>query len=234
MLSIIIPAYNEEDNIKRIGPELIPVLKNLGKYEIVVIDDGSKDDTVKEVRKLQKKYKNIRLVMHGVNKGLGYAIMTGIENVKGDFTITLDSDFTFHPREIPKLLAQRDYYDCVIGSHFAKGGKTENVPFFRIILSKVVTFLYSLVLGKKISSVTSVFRLYRTKDLKDLTLTDKGFMINAEILFRLLQRKKSIIEVPVTLSTRIYGKTKINIQREIFNNIKFLMKIAWWRTQAIL
>ena len=74
MLSVIIPAYNEEENIKRIESELVPVMKKIGeRYEIIVVDDGSTDETVNEIIKMQKKHKEILLVKHGKNKGLGIA-----------------------------------------------------------------------------------------------------------------------------------------------------------------
>ena len=152
MITVIIPAYNEEGNISRIEEELIPVMVGLNEtYEIIIIDDGSLDNTVNETKKIIKRDKHIRLVKHGKNKGLGSAIITGILHARGDKTIILDADFTFHPREISKLLDvyNKGGYDFVIGSPFARGGRTKDIAFFRIVMSRAVSLLYSLVSKSK-------------------------------------------------------------------------------------
>ena len=106
-MSVVIPAFNEQENIKRIPKELLPVLnKMIIKYEVIIIDDGSKDDTAKEVQKIIRKYRNVRIVSHRKNMGLAEATRTSIKHLKGNIAVFLDSDFTFHPREIPKLYAK--------------------------------------------------------------------------------------------------------------------------------
>ncbi len=233
MLSVIIPAYNEEENILRIEKELIPFLTRLKMtYEIIIVDDGSDDDTAKKAEELQKSHKEIILIKHGSNKGLGAAIITGINAVKGDMTIMLDSDFTFHPRDMTILLDiyKKHNADCVIGSPYTAGGEVmKDVPFLRVVLSKGINVLYSVVFGMKIKSYSSIFRVYNTKHLKQMKLRSTGFTICAEILFRLIQKKANIIEVPVSLGKRLYGKSKIKIFKETKNNALFLVKVFLWR-----
>ena len=229
MLSVIIPAYNEEKNIMRIEKELIPFLKKLKTtYEIVIVDDGSYDKTAERAQELQKKHNEIVIIKHGSNKGLGAAVITGINAVKGETTIMLDSDFTFHPRDIPTLLDvyKRQNADCIIGSPYTTGGEVmEDVPFLRAILSKGINILYFIVFGTRIKSFSSIFRVYNTKYLKEMKLRSTGFTICAEILFRLIQKKTNIIEVPVSLGKRLYGKSKIKIFKETKNNVLFLIKV---------
>ncbi len=231
MLSVIIPAYNEEDNISRISSELVPVLKRLGRYEIIIVDDGSTDSTTDRAEEMQKKHNEVVIARHGANKGLGAAIITGINAARGDTTIMLDSDFTFHPKDIPRLLDAYKKYgaDCVIGSPYAAGGRLEDVPFFRAALSKGVNMLYSLVIGRRVKSFSTIFRVYKTEHLKKMRLHSRGFSICAEILFRLMQKNRKIIEVPATLGTRIHGKSKINIKKEMKNNLLFLTKALFWK-----
>ena len=237
MITVAIPAYNEEENIKRIEPELLPVLEKLKlAYEVIIIDDGSDDKTAEYAFNLTKKYEQIRLVKHSKNMGLGAAIKTAIGNAWGEVFIPLDSDFTFHPREMPKLVTRFNEgdVDCVIGSHFGKSGKTENIPFHRLFLSKTVNILYSFLLGKKLSSISSIFRLYKTHQLKELNLVSNDFDINAEILFHLIKRERKIVEVPVTLSTRICGESKLDNKREIRNHLRLFKKILLWRVRTLI
>lgn len=230
-LTVVIPACNEEQNIKRIDKELMPVLTRIGMpYDILIIDDGSKDGTVAEVRRLQKKYKPIRLVRHPRNLGLGAGTRTGIKNAKGTLIVFLDADFTFHPKEIPKLLAKyrSGNYDCVIGSQFGKGGKTR-MQAHRKFLSKSVNVLYRHMLGQDITTMSSIFRLYKKSALKGISMKSHGFDICAEILFDMIKKNRRVVEVPVTLTTRIYGESKISNTREIKNHLKLLSKVAKWR-----
>ncbi|MFH1420620.1 MAG: glycosyltransferase [Candidatus Aenigmatarchaeota archaeon] len=238
MISVIIPAYNEEKNIERIEDELVPVLEKIqhytNGYEMIVVDDGSTDKTADVAEKLSWKNKNIRLVMHEVNNGVGCAIRTGIENVTngvGNLTVMIDADLTFHPSQIPLLLDafKNNNVDFVIGSHLGAGGKMVGVPLRRRVMSKAVMILYSIVLGKRVHSVSGIFRLYKTEQLKELDLESRGFTICAEILYKLLKNKRTFMEVPVVLTTRAYGTSKLNTKKEIKNNLKFISKIIWWK-----
>jgi len=232
MLSIIIPAYNEQGNIPRIDTELTPVLDSLNQsYEILIINDGSNDKTEQEAREL--KNKNVILINHPKNRGLGYAVRTGIKQAKGDKIITYEADFTWAPHYITQLLEtqEKEDADCVIGSHFHKQGKLEGHSNFtpRIFMSKTVNKMYQLLLGKKIYSTSSLFRAYKSRHLKKLNLTSNGFSINAEILAKLALNKKKITEVPVILTKRIYGKSKISIPKAVLNHLSILSKTFYWR-----
>jgi dolichol-phosphate mannosyltransferase len=230
-LTVIYPAYNEEENIKRIPRELLYYLDKLHmSYEVLVIDDGSKDHTAAETKKLIKKYPQIMLVQHAKNQGLGMAVRTGIKHARGIYTVTIDGDFTFHPRQIKNLFTvlKKSRVDCVIGSPTLLGYE-KDVPFYRIFLSKGVNVLYMILLGKKITAVSPIFRLYKTKQLKELNLHTTSFDINAEILFKLLQNHRTIIEIPAKLTTRRYGVSKLNNIREIKNHLKLLWRMLLWK-----
>jgi dolichol-phosphate mannosyltransferase len=234
MISILIPMYNEEENLPRIKTELFPLMDKLGhKYEIVIVDDGSKDSTLAKAKDLAKQYPHVKMVENGRNLGLGMAVRNGLKAAEGELLITLDSDFTFHPDEIPKLLGrfEKGNVDCVIGSHFSKHGKTENIPFYRIFLSKSINLIYSLLMKGNFSSVTSIFRLYKTEQVKKLDLTCTSFDINAEILFKLIKDKRKIAEVPVKLTTRQFGESKLNNVKEIKNHINLILKMLKWKVR---
>jgi len=234
-LSILVPAYNEEKNIQLFEKEVLPVMNDMEKkcnlvIELVLVNDGSTDNTLSSMQKLAKKDKRVRVISYTTNRNMGYALRFGIKHLDSDITVLMDSDLTFHPREIPKLLdVFNNNVDVVCGSPFMEGGKTENVPMYRRFLTDVVAFLYRIVLGKKVNSITPIFKLYRTSDLKDLELKSDGFTINAEILSKLIFKKRTVKEVPVTLTTRIHGESKMKFSKEIKNNLVMFFKILKWR-----
>lgn len=232
MISIIIPAYNEEENILRIDTELTPVLYSLGSpYELLLINDGSKDHTEEYAKLLKNPY--VKIISHASNQGLGRAVRTGIQHAQGEFLVLYEADFTWNPEYIKQLLeAQKKYQaDCVIGSHFHKQGKLQGHGKYslRIFLSKGVNFLYQILLGSKIASISSLFRVYRAESIKKLMLTSTGFNINAEILVKLLRNKAKIIEVPVILTKRKFGKSKINLVASTLNHLILLSKVIQWK-----
>lgn len=231
MLSIIIPCYNEEENLRIYEKELFPHLVKLkNKYEVILVNDGSKDNTLKEMQKLKKKRSNIKIVSYEPNGGLGYAIRKGIKAATGELTITLDSDLTFHPTLIPRLLERykKGDVDCVIGSPTLEG-YDKSVPPYRIFLSKGVNIMYWFLLGKKITAVSPIFRVYNTKKLQSLELISNKFEINSEILFKLLKIKCKVAEVPAKLTIRKHGVSKLNSKKEIINHLKLMSKIVFWR-----
>ena len=236
-LSVILPCYNEEENIIRIPNELISELDKLKlSYEIIAINDGSTDNTLEELKKLQKIYPQIKIINHETNKGLANGVKSGIDNAAGKLTVTLDADFTFHPRQIKNLLDRfnKGDIDIVIGSPSLGKGYSEDIPKYRVWLSKGGGLLYKIAIGKDITAVTPIFRLYKTEQLKEIELNPRptpkgGFDINAEILAKMLIKKRKVVEIPAELTIRQYGESKINNSKEIVRNLLLVLRITWWR-----
>lgn len=229
-LSVVIPCYNEEQNVPRFAEELWPILKGLGyDFEIIIVDDGSRDETVREIKKINKP--EICLVRHDTNRGLGVAIRTGINASSGELLVVLDADLTFHPNLISRLLEERNVHpeaDFIIGSPNL-GGYGKDIPVWRLIISKVANGVYRVLLGREITSINQIFRLYKTEQLKGLKLEAVGFDINAEILFKLVFKGKNFIEVPAKLTNRLHGKSKLNYAREIRRHLILIFKIIKWK-----
>lgn len=229
-LSVLIPCCNEEKNIPRFATELWPVLVGTGfDFEVILVDDGSKDSTLAEAAKLPQP--QVRVVKHDTNKGLGAAIRSGIDASSGDLLIPLDADLTFHPTLIPALLralSEHPTVDFVIGSP-ALGGYGEEIPGWRLWISKAANLLYGTLLGKPITSINQILRVYKTSQLKALPLEAVGFDINAEILFKLVFSGKTFVEIPAVLTQRIYGTSKLNYGREIRRHVVLLGKIISWK-----
>src|SRR6516164_9844106 len=185
-LSVICPAFNEAANLVRFPSELIPVLNGLGRsYEVVVVDDGSSDDTAKVAAELGPP---VRLIKHDRNRGLGAAIRTGISAGRGELVVTLDTDLTFSPTLIPALLERFDKGDVdVVSGSPRLAGYANEIPSYRIFVGRMSTVIYTAILGTHVTSVSPILRLYRRQDLLDLDLRAVGFDINAEILFGLVR-----------------------------------------------
>lgn len=230
-ISIVVPGYNEEENIKTYDKLLIPEIKYLKNFEIIIVNDGSTDNTLEEAKKLMKKHKFVSLVSYEKNMGMGYAMKQGFKKTKYENTVVLDSDLTFHPRYIKDLLEAKNKTnaDCVVGSHLMMEHGAENVPLFRLMLHKSINYFYYILFNRKVYTISSIFRLYNTKDLKEINIESNGFNINAEILFKLIQKKKKIVEVPAKLTKRVYGESKINLMKEAKNHIILILKIFRWK-----
>lgn len=232
-VTVAVPCYNEEGNVSLLEKELLPVMDGLGRpYDVLLIDDGSADRTLAEMQDLRSRFPNrIRIGRHPINSGLGASIQTAIREATGEYLVLLDADLTFHPQEIPKLITEQEKTgsDCVIGSHLMHGGKAKSVDPFRLFLNKGVNILYMLASGKKLTSFSAMFRLYRTSALRKLTLDSTDFSLSAEILAKLINNGGVISEVPVELSKRTIGTSKIRFFREIKNHLILLSKIVWWR-----
>lgn len=229
-LSVIIPCFNEEENVRRVRPELLPVLDTLGiESEVILVDDGSRDGTAVEIKNIGDA--RVRGITHNVNQGLSAAMKTGIAAATGDLLVFLDSDFTFHPKLIPALLAAIQAHpevDVVIGSP-RLGGYDKNIPAHRVVISKIANWVYVMLLGKPVTSVNQIFRLYKAPALQALRLTSKGYEINAEILFKLVFAGKKFVEIPAELTVRQFGTSKLRYGRELCRHAVLLLKILAWK-----
>ncbi len=233
MISIIIPLFNEEGNARRYPERLFPIADRIvAEYgetcEYVLVDDGSRDRTLEELHNLAKLHENVRVVSHGVNKGLGVAVRTGLANARGDLIVMLDADLTYRPEDIAKLLrtCRETGADCISASPYReKELSTEIASPFRLFISKSVNFLYRVMLQDDLTCVSAIFRLYRKEALDGLILESNNFEICAELIAKLILNKKTVREIGVRVYTREFGVSKLNVKREIRNNLRILWRI---------
>lgn len=232
MISIIFPLFNERDNVIHYDTDLFPVIDIIAErtgesFEFIFVDDGSCDDTVECIKKVTRGRSDVTVQVHQKNSGMGTAIKTGINSSQADLVITMDADLTFRPVDVELLIRKyrETLADCISGSPYLEKGLMEEVTLSRLVMSKSVNFLYRVLLGGGITCVSPIFRLYKRSILEELDISSRNFEINAEIISKLLIRGGSVFEVPVPLLKRKYGESKINVKREIRNNIILLYKI---------
>jgi dolichol-phosphate mannosyltransferase len=208
-LSIVIPAYLEEKNLRVILPKLNAVLKKLvPSYEVLIVDTmKSMDDTVLVCKENGDTYINR---MGGNN--YGDAVRTGIQNAQGVYTIFMDADGSHDPEFIKNLYDNKEGNDVVIASRYTEGGKTDNGKAL-VFMSLIINLTYSIVLNLKCKDVSNSFKLYRTSDIKKLQLKCNNFDIVEEILFKLKKSKGNIKikEIPFAFQKRMFGDTKRNL-----------------------
>ena len=223
-VSVIIPMYNEEDNINRTLTEVRDVLKNYENYEVIVVDDGSHDKTFESAEKFALENRGILVLKHHTNMGMGRALRTGFENTTGDIIVTIDADLSYSADQIPNLADELIYdesVDMVVGSPYMEGGKVKNVPAFRLFVSKVANKFVGFSLSEKLSTVTAVLRAYRKEVLDSLELESNGTDINLEILSKASANKYRIKEVPAVLEGRKLGSSKLKFRAKTISHVLF-------------
>ena len=212
--SIVIPAYNEE---KRIIP-LLDALKKYSKtYEIIVVNDGSKDKTSEAV----KKYKNINLIDRKKNKGKGYTVKEGMLKARGDNIIFMDADMSIKTDQIPKLTEALEKYDVALGSRNLKDSKAKR-DLKRKILSIIFNFLVSTMFNLKYSDYLCGFKGFRKEIVKELfeKVSEKGWVFDVELMYYIKIRKYSVKEVPIEWEekegSKITNRTVIKMLKNLF------------------
>jgi glycosyltransferase involved in cell wall biosynthesis len=223
-LSVVIPAYNEEDGIADIVDRVLAVKQPLAQIgvpdlELIVVDDGSHDRTAEIV----ESYPAVRLIRHATNKGYGAALKTGFHNAKGDLLAFLDADGTYPPEFFPQLCqaAIEQQADLVIGSRMA--GEESEMPVTRRIGNFFFANLISLIGNERISDSASGMRVLRREALPTLYPLPDGLNFTPVMSTRALHEELKMVEVPITYSERA-GRSKLSVVRD---GTRFLNSIVW-------
>ena len=203
-LSVIVPAYNEGDKIYYNLSRMKNTFDTLGKnYEVVIVDDGSKDSTLKEAKKFSKKFKKFKVMSYKRNKGKGFAIKKGFFKTKGDLVTFIDADGDLPPKQIRTFLRYLKEYgaDAVIGS---KRHPDSNVdyPLKRKFLSWSYSFMNKILFNLSVKDTQSGLKLFKREVLEDVfpkTLV-KRFAFDLEILANAHKRGYKIVEAPIVIN----------------------------------
>jgi len=198
--SIIVPVYNEEKTIK----ELLKKVKNLKipmKKEIIVIDDGSRDNSLK----ILKSFKNINLISHQKNKGKGAAIKTGLKSSKGDIVIIQDADLECDPKQIPFIIRPilENRAEIVYGSRFLmKNNQKWRIPLYSRIGNKIISFLARRLYNCNLTDVETCYKAFTKKVKNSLNLTSNDFGFEIEFTAQVCKKGFEIKELPIEYHPR--------------------------------
>ena len=224
-LSVVLPAFKEEDNLRLLLPRLRKTLTPLvGNYEIIVVDAVSPVDNTREVCTLN----NVEYVSRENSNSFGDAVRSGIRKAKGKYVIFMDADGSHPPEFITRLYEYAESFDIVIASRYVDGGLTENSKLLTL-MSRVLNITYSLVLNLDCKDVSNSFRLYRGDLLRSGHYSSHNFDIVEEILFKLNRSRGNlkIKEVPFLFKKRMFGKTKRNLVAFMATYLFTLLKLRF-------
>lgn len=212
---VIIPTYNERENIENI---IRKVFSLDGGYDILIIDDGSPDGTAAIVKRLQQEFpERLHMIERPGKLGLGTAYITGFKWSidKGyDYTFEMDADFSHNPEDLPRLYqACKDGADLAIGSRYCEGISVINWPIGRIIMSYYASVYVRTVLGMKVYDCTAGFKCYSNKVLRTIDLDKvemKGYGFQIEMKYTTYKLGFKITEVPIIFVNRKAGTSKMS------------------------
>lgn len=224
-LSVVLPSYQEEENLRNLLPRLLKTLQSLGiSYEVLVIDTIDSLDATKEVCELNK----VRYINRRGGNYFGCAVRTGIEEASGHYVLFMDADGSHPPEFISELFSFANTYEVVIASRYIDKGNTEN-NFALILMSRIVNWTFSIVLDLPFKDVSNSFKIYRGKQLKSLTLISNNFEIVEEVLVKLRRTYPSMRfkEVPFVFKKRMFGETKRNLFVFIITYVITIFKLRF-------
>ena len=203
MLSLVLPAYNEEANIKIVVEEALEELpKDFSRYEVIVVDDGSKDKTPQIVDELAAQHPDhVRVIHHRPNRGYGAALATGFRAAQGDYLMFMDSDRQFKPADIALLVPYVGKADIIAGYR-----KKRNDPFYRFLIGYTFNTVVTILFGIHLRDIDCGFKIFKADVLKNIDLTSPGALINTEIHAKAQRQGRSIIEVGVNHYPRLVGE----------------------------
>lgn len=242
-VAIVLPTYNECENIVRLIPQLEDILENEDvNGHLIVVDDNSTDGTGTQAIRLARFYGNITVIQRPGKLGLGSAYRVGFKRAIGmkmDIIFMMDSDLSHRPSYIPEFLKCLRKTDAglVIGSRYCRGGGTDGWPLTRKMISGGANFIARVILGiKQVHDTTSGFRAFRVETLKAInydTVYSNGYSFLGELLFRVKDKRIRIKEIPFTFYERIYGTSKLG-KNEIKGFILFTTRCLIFRIAKIL
>ena len=229
-VSIVVPCFNEEAMIEHLPRTFDEIERELGgSYEIefLVVDDGSTDRTWELLGQHFGERAAVQLVRHRANAGIAAAIMTGIRNAHNDTVCSMDSDGSYDPLKLGEMIPLlSNGVDLVTASPYHPDGGVRNVPGWRLWLSKGCAWLYRRALRTKLHTYTSCFRVYRRSTVAAIPLVNSRYLGIAELVGRLDLARKTIVEYPAVLESRVIGRSKMKVVRTIFGHFGLIARLV--------
>jgi dolichol-phosphate mannosyltransferase len=214
-LSIVIPAYNEEKNIASCIHELQVTLRDTHHipYEIIIVNDNSRDGTEEVVRAEMANDPSVRIVNRTPPGGFGRAIRSGMEAVKGDVVVVYMADLSDSSEDVVAYYRKiREGYDCVFGSRFITGSEVHNYPPFKLFVNRIVNRGIQIMFWTRFNDLTNAFKAYRTAVIRDCgPYRACHFNLTLEMSLGALIRNYNIAQIPIRWYGRTWGSSNLKL-----------------------
>lgn len=214
-VSIIIPAYNEEENIPKLLDSLLNLKSSLKDFEIIIVNDNSNDSTGLISEKYSKKNKIVKVVHRNKgNNGMGASLKEGTRHAKGKYVVWVMADNSDDLTIIPKLINKlKNSYDMVFGSRYMSGGSRGDLDIFKTALSSGYTFIAGILFNFKVHDITNAFRAFKKDVFSNIALESDNFAISPEFAIKAHLKGYKLGEVPTTHKNRKAGQAKFKIAK---------------------
>ena len=235
-LSFFFPAHNEAENIEALVAEALEVLPRLAEqFEIIAVDDGSRDATPRLADELAARHEQVRAVHHEVNRGYGAALRSGFRAARYELVCFLDGDRQFHVDDLGRLLerhAQPDHPDVVVGYRQKRAD-----PFVRLAYARAYRLALRIFFGLKVRDPDCACKLFRRSALEGIRVESEGGFLSGELLVKLLGRRRTIAEVGVPHYPRLAGRQTGANPKVVLRAVRDFWRLRlrlWFRRSAAL
>ena len=233
---IIIPTYNELENLPKLIPEVLSKNENI---DILIVDDNSPDGTADFVQDEAKKNSRIKLIKREKKMGLGTAYIAGFKFAlqnNYDYIFEMDADFSHNPKMIPKFLKEIKKYDLVLGSRYKEGVNVANWPMSRLMLSMFANIYSRVITGLPVHDATGGYKCFRKEVLGAINLDEvksNGYAFQIEMTFKAWKKGFKIKELSIIFIDRVKGKSKMS-RKIVREAIIMVWKLRLWSMFGIL
>ncbi len=228
-LSVVIPARNETGSIRETVSRLAETLRREGiPHQIVVVDDGSTDDTGDVLRRLSAVERNLSYVYNAGPHGFGLAVRVGLRHAVGDAVAIMMADGSDDPADLVRYYYKLlEGYDCVFGSRFIRGGGASGYPAHKLIINRLANWFIRMLFGLRYNDVTNAFKCYRRAAIEGMQpLISPHFNLTVEMPLKAIIRGYSYAVVPIRWTNRATGVSKLKLQ-EMGSRYLFIVLYLW-------
>jgi dolichol-phosphate mannosyltransferase len=215
-LSIVMPAYNEEESIAKTVDAIEEAFMKVNiNHEIFIVNDNSKDGTLHVLELLAAKYPAVKYETNLGPNGFGYAVRYGLERFSGDCVAVMMADLSDSPYDLIRYYTtmQEGNYDCVFGSRFIKGGKVIDYPFFKKVINRIANFIIKTTMSINYNDTTNAFKLYKREVIEGVKpILSPHFNLTIELPLKAIIRGYSYTIIPNSWTNRKYGVSKLKIK----------------------